>query len=310
MLRLLLAALLAFGSEIGVWTMPTTRSPLDWALLVIGYVALSALLLEIAARYRLRDIFGLMTLAGLYGMLNGLILNPQSALIDLPRTLITRAMGAHGLIGLLVLALFFSGRGRRSLILSLGVTLILGAGWATWARWAPVEFAQQSASPPPTLILYGTVGVILIALTLLGVKRAGLPDDLRLGAGGWAFTLAALIGLLVLHVAQNQIDPLALVIIVTLSVFAVMIIWFQKREKGDTLLDHLAELSWLRFDGLVIVFAVGALVGYGLPRLTTTDDPIALLTALFTAYGLVWFPAVTLVLGSRALAREARAMRL
>ncbi len=74
MLRLLLAALLAFGSEIGVWTMPTTRSPLDWALLVIGYVALSALLLEIAARYRLRDIFGLMMLAGLYGMLNGLIL--------------------------------------------------------------------------------------------------------------------------------------------------------------------------------------------------------------------------------------------
>ncbi len=105
--RLLLAALLGFASEVLLWTQPT-RPLLDWALLALGYLALSGLLLEIAARYRLRDAFGLLTLAGIYGMLNGLILNPATALIDVPRTLITRAMGAHAVAGLIALALFLA----------------------------------------------------------------------------------------------------------------------------------------------------------------------------------------------------------
>src|ERR1051326_7426851 len=80
--RFLLAALLFFCSEILLWTNPPTRNLLDWGLLIIGYIALSGLLLEIAVRYRLRDVYGLITLAGIYGMTNGLILNPASALID------------------------------------------------------------------------------------------------------------------------------------------------------------------------------------------------------------------------------------
>ncbi len=198
--RLLLAALLGVASEILLWTQPT-RPLIDWALLALGYLALSGLLLEIAARYRLRDAFGLLTLVGIYGMMNGLILNPATALIDVPRTLITRAMGGHAAAGLIALALFLALtrgglRGRRNLIAALGIALIVGVAWGTWARWSPVEFGGQDASTPGSLALFAGVGVGLIALALPGTRRVSAPLDLRLGAPGWAFTLIVLIGLL------------------------------------------------------------------------------------------------------------------
>ncbi len=122
------------------------------------------------------------------------------------------------------------------------------------------------------MILYGTVGVILIALALLGVKRAGLPYICALGAGGWAFTLAALIGLLALHVVQNHFHPRSGDHRHTQRVCRHD--YMVSDAKGEYPLDHLAESSWLRFDGLAMVFAVGARMGDGPPRLTTTEIPL------------------------------------
>src|SRR5258708_776960 len=95
---ILLALLLMFGSEILVWTNPAGRPILEWLLLIPGYVALSAVLLDFTVRYRIRDLFGVLLLAGIYSLSSALILNPASTLTDLPRTLVTRVMGAHGLI--------------------------------------------------------------------------------------------------------------------------------------------------------------------------------------------------------------------
>jgi hypothetical protein len=315
--RALLAALLAFASEILVWVNPPARSLLDWALLVPGYLALSALLLEIAARYRLRDAYGLLMLAGVYGMLNGLILNPASALVDVPRTLITRAMGAHGLSGLVALALFFGLAGglraRRALVAALVLAVIVGAGWGTWAHWSPVEFSGLPPSAPESLLICGGIGIALAAAVWAATRRVP-PRNLRLSPRGWALTLLALGGLLLLHLLRGEIDPLSLVVIVTLSAFSVIIIWFQMRKKGTTLLDSLADTpaSWGAFGLLVAGFGLAAAVGYSLPRVETSAaaDPLALIGALFTAYGLIWLPAVSIVLGARAFARQARAMRL
>ena len=91
-----------------------------------------------------------------------------------------------------------------------------------------------------------------------------------------------------------------------------MIIWFQQRKKGTTLLEGLAHdpplLRPLLLLALVLV--AGGVVGYMLPRGTLTNDPLALISAGFTAFGLIWLPAVSMVLGARALSRQARAMRL
>lgn len=318
----LLATLLAFCSEILLWTSPPARSLLDWLLLALGYLALSALLLETAARFRLRDIFGLLTLAGIYGLLNGLLLNPQSALIDIPRTLITRAMGAHAFAGLLALALFFGLLGGSLRSRRLGVTLVLalliGVGWGAWARWSPPTFSTGSETAPETLLLYTAIGVALIAFALILVRRATAPSvvppssSFRLDPRGWAFTLIVLFGLLIVHLLRGEIDPLSLVIIPTLAIFSAAILWFQQRKKGTTLLDALnaptPDLVSLTL--IVVAFAIGGALGFTLPRGESSSDPLALIGALFTAYGLVWLPAVSLVLGARAFSRQARAMRL
>jgi len=317
-IRLLLAALLFFASEILLWTNPPSRTLLDWLLLIVGYIAMSALLLEIAARYRLRDAYGLIALAGIYGMANGLILNPHSALIDVPRTLITRAMGAHAFAGLIGLALFLALAGgslysRRTLIAALVLALIIGVGWGTWAHWSPVEFGSLGETAPGILALYTGISFALIVLPLLIVRRYRAEStDLSLDRRGWGFTLIVLIASLVIHLLQGQVDLLSLVIIITLSVFSIMIIWFQKRKKGATLLDLLGSRSpaWGSLALLIIGFVLAGAVGYGLPRGNVTNDPLSLISALFTAYGLIWLPAVSIVLGARAFSRQARAMRL
>lgn len=313
--HLLLATLLAFCSEVGLWTNPPARSAFDWLLLAFGYGALAGLLLELAERFRVRDAFGVLLLAGIYGMLNGLLLNPHSALVDTPRTLITRAMGAHGLAGLFALALFFglfgALRARRGLVLAI-VALVIGVGWGAWAHWSPFVFDAQPQTAPETLLLYAAAGAVIVVLALLAARRQPPPASYRLTPRGWAFTLLVLISLALIHGLRGDIDGFSLVALVTLSAFSIIILWFHQRKKGGTLLDALASekpgIAALLL--MLVAFAAGGAFGYSLPRGTGSDDPIALIVALFTAYGLIWLPAVSLVLGSRAFSRLSRGMKL
>jgi hypothetical protein len=129
MLRLLMAALLLFGSEILLWIDPPARAFTDWLLLVVGYVALGALVLDLAARYRIRSVYDAMLVIAIYALCAGLLLNPQTALADFPRTFMTRVLGAHGLLGLEMFGLFLAltnGTGRRTRRLLPGSSLWVG----------------------------------------------------------------------------------------------------------------------------------------------------------------------------------------
>jgi hypothetical protein len=182
-----------------------------------------------------------------------------------------------------------------------------------WAHWSPTEFAGLEESTPGTLVFYGGVGIGLIVLALLNLQRSEFTSaDLRLGLRGWAFTLIVLGALTVIHLLQGEIDPLSLSVVVTLSVLSIMTIWFQKRKKGATLLDGVTNTPPPRsaLALMVMVFALAGAVGYILPRGAATSEPLTMISAVFTAYGLIWLPAVTIVLGAQAFSRQARAMRL
>jgi hypothetical protein len=322
----LLASLLLFGSEIVLWTMPTTRSLFDWVLLIIGYLALSLILLELAAFYRARNIFDLITLAGIYGLLNALLLNPASALVDVPRTLVTRAMGAHSLIGLAMLAFFLwvSGRRRAPLAVFAGAALV-GIAWGTWAHWSPLEFATGGETPLSTLLIAALVplaaGGIALILNPPGRRaKAQMNAPLSPPEGAirrmtrldWALVLAAGLTLLIVRLAEGALDAFSLVTIPLLIVYCVAVLYFQRRKKGAMLLDGLEgrESSPALYTAGIIAVMLGGLLGYSLPRGAGASDPLAVIAVVFTGYGLVWLPAVSLVLGARAFARQARALRL
>lgn len=304
--RGLLAVMLAFGSEILLWTNPPGRALLDWLILAVGYLAVSAVLLDLAVRYRIRDLFGLMALAGIYGLAAGLLLNPQTALVDVPRTLITRVMGAHALIGLTMLALFLKiEKLPRAALVAIAVS---GVAWGVWVRWLPTLI--DSIAPETsllTMLIYGAVGLILI-MALMRINRPGFsPDNFQLTPLEWIGVAVAFAVILIVHVSAGDIDPLSLVVIFVLIAFCVMLLWFQKREKGAILFNRQDFRSIPVLPALLFLGA-GAL-GFSLP-FSPNGEQLSLIIGVFTAFGLVWLPTVSLVMGVRAYRKLTRTGRL
>jgi hypothetical protein len=312
--RALLATLLLFGSEILLWIVPTDRPLLDWIPLILGYITLSSLLLDLAVRYRVRNIFGLLALAGIYGMLNGLLLNPESTLTDVPRTLITRVTGAHTLVGLLMLWLFIQMVTPRqtSIRISVIIGAVVGGCWGTWARWSPTLLRPEADGTSLSTLLLITVDVVVVIAILLYLRRTDKASDLRLRAVEWVGVLLVLGGFLLERGLTNQIDTLSLVIVAVLSGLCFSLIWFLKSQKGTTLLDGIGTTTppFTSLAATLAAFLVAGVLSYGLPRGDGEQDPVFIVTALFTAFGLSWLPGVCLALGAQALGRLVRAGKL
>ncbi|HEX2908495.1 MAG TPA: hypothetical protein VHO69_16605 [Phototrophicaceae bacterium] len=314
LIRLLLALLLLVGSEILVWTNPPGRELLDWPLMLLAYTVVAALLLDILVRYRVRDLFGAMLLAGLYSLTASLTLNPESLLADMPRTLITRIMGIHGFMALEMIGLFLVLTGgqpsRRTNRLLLVSSLIVGLAWGIWGRWFPAD-NQYPEIALPALLVYGAVSAGLIGgvLALLPARTGGLtPDHLRLSRGEWGGLFLALLALLALRWLQLVIPIGAALMVLPVLILCWVILWFRGRATGKTLLDlHLpvAPPAWGHLTRALVVFLVAASVSYNLPLLQVGDfNQFTLIGVGFTAYGLAWLPTVSLVLGAQAYLRQ------
>jgi hypothetical protein len=313
LVRGLLAATLLFGSEILLWTDPGGRVILDWLRLGLGYLALAALLLDLAARFRIRDIFGLLALAGVYGLLNSLALNPTTALNDVPRTWATRVLGAHTLMGLVALVLFLAltaGNLKRLPV----AALVMGLLWGIWARWL-AEFTEITPAVPllTDLLLYAGGSLLLMLLLLwLASRMVNLlsPDALRLKLIEGLIVVGVLAGLIIIQL--DRIDTVSLIVLLALVAYCTMLIWFEARPQGVTLIDDSLPLQLQSFTIPVIsalLFLVTGVVAHSLP-FTTETVPIELFIALFAGFGLVWLPTISLVMGIRAYRRMTRQRRL
>lgn len=313
LVRLLLAALLLFGSEILVWVNPPGRTLTDWLLLLPGYLLLATLLLDFTVRYRVRDLFGALVLAGIYSLLAALILNPEYAFFEMPRTFLTRVMGAHAFLGTEMIGLFLAltggnKRGVRRLLL-IGC-LIVGVAWGIWVRWWPVDEGLPLVDLP-TMLAYGAAGLAIIGalMVFIAARTADLtPDHLRLSRIGWGGLFLALVAMFVLRLVMGQIDLGGLILAGILLVICWAILWFRERAKGDSLLDGHVPVRRLSFNVLLpvlLVFVVAAVAAYSLPLIQIEQaNQLTLIGVGFTAYGLTWLPTVSLVLGARAYGRQ------
>jgi hypothetical protein len=313
LIRLLLAVLLMFGSEILVWVNPPGRSLVDWLLLVPGYLLLATLLLDFTVRYRVRDLFGALVLAGIYSLLAALILNPQYSFFEMPRTFLTRVMGAHALLGAEMIGLFLAltgGNKRDVRRLLLAGCLVVGLAWGIWVRWWPID----EGLPPvdlTTMLAYGAAGLVGIGglLAFIPARTTDLtPDHLRLSRIGWGILFLALVAMFVLRLLLNQIDLGGLILAGILLVICWAILWFRERAKDDSLLDGHVPVRRLSLSVLLpglILFVVAAIAAYSLPLIQIEQaNQLSLIGVGFTAYGLTWLPTVSLVLGARAYGRQ------
>lgn len=320
MLRLVLGALWFISIELLPWAAPAARAPWEWPLLATGYVALAAMLLDVAARFRLRDGFGLLALAGLAGLTAALCFNPGYALANPPLTWFTRALGAMtlgALIGLLALLRLARPAGWRGAIAALLLAAPVGALWGFWARWSP-QALDATASPtlrePLSLALIVSGALLVVTLALAARARRGEAADLRLPTPVLAALILTLTAVLAVRVVNETVEPLSALALSTLGLICLGILYYQKRAKGPTLLDALPNLPprrwFLLIVPIIVLAAGGAIAGAHAVRGAPDSDGIALLSAAITAFGFLWLPGVALVIAARAFSRLGRTERL
>lgn len=316
-LRLLMAALLLFGSEILLWIDPPGRSLSDWALLVVGYIALGALLLDLAARYRLRNVYDTMTLLVLYALYAGLLLNPDTALVDFPRTFLTRVIGAHSLLGLEMFGLFLvltGGANTRALRLLLGFSLWIGFYWGTWGQGAALltDWPGDAVSLETMFAVAGVVLAIAVVLfsAALRMSKPLTPPDLRLSPVAFLLILVVLAGIFILRLTEDAVDPGMVTITAFLTALGIGVLWFQRPTKGDVLLDvHIPPtpppVIWLI--AALGIFAGATAFGYHLPLLDIAGySQLSLMEFGFAGVGTLWLPTVAAVVSIHGMDRVGR----
>lgn len=317
--RLLLAVLLGFGSEVLLWNDLQAKSAGDWFILIVGMLILATLTLDLLVRLRLRDLAGLMTLAGLYALLNALTINPQSTLFDLPRTLVTRVTGAHSLIALEMLILFLAlldgyrggSPGLFQRVIWPGA-IAVGLAWGTWVRWSST-LADGMIAPVDrqTMLIAAVVGAVAIGVlyALLARQASGLrAEHLPLTRIEWFVVIIGLLILLMIRLAQGVLPSTALLIVGVIIALCYAILWFRQSTRLPPFSEVLFPPQGFRllwYAGLVAVFLFAALTAYDAPELRSGDlTQLSIIVYGFTLYGLAWLPTVSLWLGMRSYLRQ------
>ncbi|GAB4513118.1 MAG: hypothetical protein OHK0046_13570 [Anaerolineae bacterium] len=318
LLRLLLGTLFLLGSEVLLWIDPPGRSLPEWAVLVVGYMALGTLALDLLARYRARSVYEAMAVIAIVALLNGLLLNPTTSYVDFPRTLATRVLGAHGLLTLEMFGLFLvltAGHIRYYLRLLLISGVWLGFFLGVWVRWAAVliDWPPGELVPLPPVLVGVVVGVAVIAilLTLLARQKAAISlPDLRLSRTQWYVLVAVLAALFLLQAFSGGITLAAVLATAAIIALAVTILWFQRADTGRTVLDanmppRPLPLLWL---GLAFIITAGmTYVAYELPLLDILGyNQLSFMEFGFALVGFGWFPLLAAVIGGSAMERRLR----
>lgn len=316
LIRLLLSVLMLFASSVLLWTDILSRSPLEWAIYIVGTLILTTLILDMAVRYRVRDIYDVMALIAIYGILYGLLITPAIALSDFPRTLITRVLGGHALVSLEMFGLFLAltaGENKRFRRLLLPVAGWLGFYLGVWVRWNPPLNGLFEPVSLETVILVTLPFVVLSLLLFIPVRpmaKTLSPDDLLLPPVMWAVLALPLIALFLLRVSQSLLDGTMVVVSLLITGVCWMIIWFRRSPQARMLLDrHLpaVPLSFPWIGAAIVVFGLSLVIAYHLPLVGTDQfNQLWLMEAGFAAVGFLWLPLVGTVVAFRGIDRQMR----
>lgn len=316
-LRVLLALAFAFGGEILIWPDPFERDMVEWLIAFVGYVTVATFALDLAARYRIRDVYGVMNVVLVSALLLGFLVHPARALVDFPDHLVTRVVGATGIVTLEGFGLFLAliggsvGRYRRNLW---GFSFALGFYGALWARHGHTleSWSSQEPSLASVALMAGALIAMMVALAGWVERRPEVvaAPDLRLSQKGLAILALILASLLFLRIAQSVYVGWDILIALGLMTLAWAVLYFERGDRGRSLLDrHLPPrpmpLPWLIV--AVLLFAAGLIFGWQLELFDYAGySPLSLVEIGFLIAGFAWVPLTLLVSASRALNRQSR----
>lgn len=318
-LQFALAAALLFGSQILLWTQPLSRPVGEWLIILSVTFALAALLLDLVSRFQLKDIYDAMALMAVYGLLSALLINPQSAFADLPRTLATRVLGGNSLIGLEMWGLFmvlcgaFRERGRTVALAS----FVVGFSWGIWVRWTPIITDRALPTTPDVILMNAAILAFFVLIAFWGIWR-NPPQiaiaDLRLSRWHWGAMSLVLGAALAVRLAQGAIPAAAALPVGALLLLCWAILWFRGTTKRRNMLSDCWPPRAPSFARLALVaglFLVGAAVAYSLPFLSIAGiNQLSVIELGFLVAGFLWMPLIAGVVAIRAVDRQARTGQL
>jgi hypothetical protein len=309
--RLLLTVLLGFGAEGLLWSAPSDRAVLDLALTLVGLLASASILLDLMARWRVRDLYGLAAVGGLFALGYATLLNPTVTLRDLPLSLLTDVMGGQALIAMAMLLIFFVIAGSAGYWAWLGVPLgaLIGVCWGVWLRWSPT-LGDWGAAPtsPETVLLWGSgFAVAVLLLTVLTARLGPIPAEaLRMGAYEMVLVGGVVIAALYRQFDSRAIDAPVYLTLSALAAVCVAMLWYRKDSYFSWLPDPWqAKPAALALLATLSVFVLAALWAYPQPAVQVGNlNLFDFIRLIFAIIALVWMPGVVVLIGLKAVMRD------
>jgi hypothetical protein len=311
--RIAFAAVLLVFSEWIVWQTPLDFNVGEWLAWGAVYLALAGLVLDLIARFKVNDVFSLLLVAGIYGLLNATLISHITTR-DLPLSLIVRPLGAQPLALMGALAAYqVLGSGRATGPLDFLVAALAGLAWGVWTRWFPVV-SDETLPEVARGDALAALGIALVALLVIVLLLHPSPQrkrvDWMLTPIEWAVVVIVLGAALLAGLEGDAYSGLGLGIVVSLLGFLLMVLYVSLVMRGDqTLLDTVTPpktplpMAWVV---LIIPFLVAGALGFSLPGGETRSVQSDILIAALTAFGIAWPPGVASVVGMRAFIRLSR----
>jgi hypothetical protein len=327
--RGLLGMMWLLGGEILFWNDPQARPLWHWLLLGAGYTLVATLALDWMARYKVRDVWGVFVLVGIFGILNGVLLNPDSVLVNVPNRILSHALGGHWLIGLEMFgawAFLHRWRGEQAWLRLRwwGVgSVLVGFFWGVWVRWSPV-YNEDSFAPADVGTMFALAGMalmpIVIVWLLLQITRNDEailhPDDYRLSQRAYTMTWVGAGAVFLLHLLVGNYASLAgIAISVIILVIFWAVLWLRDNTRKPSLLSAVLPTQTTPIWALLLgAFLVGMMtqVGYTLALVPLPFElhQYTLLTLVFGGIGTLWLPVTAGAIGIQTFERQLQTGRV
>lgn len=316
-IRLLWACLLLMGNEILLWNNPQTHDPLEWLLRIIGYIASSTIMLDLAVRYRIRNLYDVMTLIAVHAMLVALLIQPDVAFDVFPSKFIQRMLGGVGFVSIEMFGMFLLMTRvsiKRGRLLMIFYAIAVGFYWGVWSRWAPLRDvnAIQPIEFNIMLALFFAVGLVILLLFLRVTRHHSVwqADHLKLDQHGLGAVMIVCLIVLFIRFAQGYLNFGGMTVAGALLALGVGVLYYRKPEKAQMLMDkHFPpqpiHYLWVVLAGAIV--AVSAFVSYHLPFIELDFfNQLWILELAFLGIGGIWLPLIAVVFSTEAIDRQSR----